>query len=117
MIVKLIVYVYVITQYALSLLNNPKRSFGLNMVHHHYVLFFRESNFPRLGQMIIDYENPFKKLSEEFTPHAQRVGIALNSLNLLFKRRNIGGEQVSITFDLSLNTFVMNLNAFSFLSN
>ena len=56
--------------------------------------FSRESNFPRLGQMIIDYENPFKKLSEEFTPHAQRVGIALNSLNILFKRRNIGGEQV-----------------------
>lgn len=55
----------------------------------------REHNFPRLGQMIIDFEHPFRKLSEEFTPHAQRIGIALNSLNMLYKRRNLGGEQVN----------------------
>ena len=30
-----------------------------------------ESGFPRLGQMILDYENPLKKLMEEFTTHAQ----------------------------------------------
>ena len=27
--------------------------------------------FPRLGQMIVDYETPVKKLSEEFIPHAK----------------------------------------------
>lgn len=27
-----------------------------------------ESTFPRLGQMILDYENPLKKLSEDLGP-------------------------------------------------
>lgn len=61
-----------------------------------------EHNFPRLGQMIIDFEHPFRKLSEEFTPHAQRIGIALNSLNMLYKRRNLGGEQMRQAQLLSL---------------
>lgn len=63
-----------------------------------------EKSFPRLGQMILDYENPFKKLSEEFTPHAQRVGIALTSLNSLYKRRNLGGEQMRQAQLLSLTS-------------
>jgi NCK-associated protein 1 len=27
-----------------------------------------ENSYPRMGQMIIDYENPLKKLSEDFSP-------------------------------------------------
>jgi NCK-associated protein 1 len=27
-----------------------------------------EQSFPRLGQMILDYENPLRKLSEDFSP-------------------------------------------------
>lgn len=61
-----------------------------------------EHNYPRLGQMIIDYENPFRKLCEEFTPHAQRIGIALSSLNVLYRRRNLGGEQMRQAQLLSL---------------
>jgi len=30
-----------------------------------------EEMFPRLGQMIVDFEPPVKKLSEEFIPHAK----------------------------------------------
>lgn len=33
--------------------------------------FFSEESFPRLGQMILDYENPLKKLAEQFVPHQQ----------------------------------------------
>ena len=47
--------------------------------------------------MIIDYENPWKKFAEEFTPHAQRIGIALSSLIALYKRRNLGGDQVLLS--------------------
>lgn len=61
-----------------------------------------ESNFPRLGQMIIDYENPWKKFAEEFTPHAQRIGIALSSLIALYRRRNQGGDQMRQAQLLSL---------------
>ena len=32
---------------------------------------FREDSFPRLGTMIVDYDHPTKKLSEEFVPHAK----------------------------------------------
>eukprot|EP00794_Sanderia_malayensis_P017054 gene17054-18772_t len=53
-----------------------------------------ESGFPRLGQMILDYEVPLKKLIEEFTPHAQRVGIALQSVHKIFQRRNSNGEKM-----------------------
>ena len=27
--------------------------------------------YPRLGQMIVDYENPLKKMMEEFVPHSK----------------------------------------------
>ena len=33
--------------------------------------FFSEESFPRLGQMIIDYDPAIKKLSEEFVPHTK----------------------------------------------
>ena len=32
---------------------------------------YSEDSFHRLGQMIVEYENPIKKLSEEFIPHAK----------------------------------------------
>ncbi|XP_065648480.1 nck-associated protein 1 homolog isoform X3 [Hydra vulgaris] len=63
-----------------------------------------EPNFPRLGQMILDYENPFRKFVEEFTPHAQRIGIGLNTVCLLYKRRNMSGEVMRQTQLLSLTT-------------
>jgi NCK-associated protein 1 len=30
-----------------------------------------EESFPRLGQMIVDYDPPVKKLAEEFIPHSK----------------------------------------------
>ena len=32
-----------------------------------------DASFPRLGQMIVDYENPMKKLIEEFTPYSKVI--------------------------------------------
>jgi len=68
-----------------------------------------ESGFPRLGQMILDYENPLKKMMEEFTPHAQRVGITLQSLHMLYARRNASGEQMRQQQDLSLTSAPQNM--------
>lgn len=31
----------------------------------------RDPSFPRLGQMIVDYEIPMKKLSDDFVPHSK----------------------------------------------
>lgn len=52
-----------------------------------------EDSFPRLGSMIIEYENPLKKIAEQFVPHQQRVSTALHSVHEIYKRRNTPGEQ------------------------
>uniref|UniRef100_UPI00398F0427 nck-associated protein 1-like n=1 Tax=Pristiophorus japonicus TaxID=55135 RepID=UPI00398F0427 len=51
-----------------------------------------ESNYPRLGQMVLEYEHPLKKLTEEFGPHWKLLTDALVSLQVLFKRRNLNAE-------------------------
>lgn len=30
-----------------------------------------DPSFPRLGQLIVDYEQPFKKLCDDFVPHSR----------------------------------------------
>lgn len=81
-----------------------------------------DSSFARLGQMVLEYDHPLKKLTEEFGPHTkvgwellrvlqaskaasipcthpmmspvlQAVTSALLSLHFLFARRNQGCEQ------------------------
>lgn len=82
-----------------------------------------DSSFARLGQMVLEYDHPLKKLTEEFGPHtkasflrgwrisqadvgcpitdfkgsfvspSQAVSEALLSLHCLFVRRNQGAEQ------------------------
>ncbi|CAB1328082.1 unnamed protein product [Coregonus sp. 'balchen'] len=42
-----------------------------------------DREYPRLGQMIVDYENPLKKMMEEFVPHGKMV----------YPRRNLSADQ------------------------
>ncbi|CAF0956575.1 unnamed protein product, partial [Didymodactylos carnosus] len=46
-----------------------------------------DSSFPRLGQLIIDYEQPLKKLHDEFVPHSRSIGEAVQSLTPVYERR------------------------------
>jgi NCK-associated protein 1 len=46
-----------------------------------------DANFPRLGQMIIDYEQPLRKLHDEFVPHVRSIGDAIQSLASIYDRR------------------------------
>ncbi|XP_058023361.1 nck-associated protein 1-like isoform X2 [Ahaetulla prasina] len=59
----------------------------------HCLSDFSEASFRRLGQMIIEYENPLRKLLEEFGPHTKTVSHALLSLHFLFARRNHSADQ------------------------
>lgn len=52
-----------------------------------------ETSFFRLGQMIIDFENPMKKLSEDFVPHSKLLYDALTSLVGAFHMRILGAEE------------------------
>uniref|UniRef100_A0A8C2S213 NCK associated protein 1 like n=1 Tax=Capra hircus TaxID=9925 RepID=A0A8C2S213_CAPHI len=58
------------------------------MLHGH-----SDSSFARLAQMVLEYDHPLKKLTEEFGPHTKAVSEALLSLHCLFVRRNQGAEQ------------------------
>lgn len=52
-----------------------------------------DPSFPRLGQMIVDYEQPMKKLSEEFIPHSKVLSQALLSLHQIFPMRTITAQE------------------------
>ena len=59
-----------------------------DMIHGH-----SDPAFPRLGQMIIDYEQPMKKLFEEFIPHSKLLSQALLSLHQIFPMRTITAQE------------------------
>ncbi|KAM9409201.1 LOW QUALITY PROTEIN: nck-associated protein 1-like [Pholidichthys leucotaenia] len=52
-----------------------------------------DPSYPRLGQMFVEYEHPWKKLTEEFGPHTRSVTAALLSLKMVYPRRNLPAEQ------------------------
>lgn len=52
-----------------------------------------DPSFPRLAQMLLEYEHPLKKLVEEFVPHTKVLTGALLSLHPLFMRRSQDAEQ------------------------
>lgn len=59
-----------------------------------YLPFFcSDLSFPRLGQMIMDYDPPLKKLSEEFVPHAKLLYSALISLWPVYISHNISADK------------------------
>ncbi|VDM14231.1 unnamed protein product, partial [Wuchereria bancrofti] len=51
-----------------------------------------EPTFPRLGQMIIEYDNPWKKLTEDLGPLNRLIHCSLNSLGTVYVRRNITAD-------------------------
>jgi len=55
--------------------------------------YHSDVSFPRLGQMIMDYDPPLKKLGEEFTPHSKLLVSALLSLQQVYLRRNLTAEK------------------------
>ncbi|NXD17257.1 NCKPL protein, partial [Nothocercus nigrocapillus] len=66
---------------------------GLYHCAHEMIHGTSDPNFARLGQMVLEYDHPLKKLSEEFGPHTKAVTSALLSLHFLFARRNQGAER------------------------
>uniref|UniRef100_A0A8C5BIQ1 NCK associated protein 1 like n=1 Tax=Gadus morhua TaxID=8049 RepID=A0A8C5BIQ1_GADMO len=52
-----------------------------------------DSSYPRLSQMLIEYEQPWKKLHEDFGPHTRLVTSAVLSLQMVYPRRNLPADQ------------------------
>jgi NCK-associated protein 1 len=84
---------YVSLLILLSRVEDRKAIIGLFNTAHEMVHGASEPGFPRLGQMIIDYDTPMKKLSEEFVPHSKLLLPALCSIHHFFIMRNLPTDE------------------------
>ncbi|GAA6228038.1 nck-associated protein 1-like [Lates japonicus] len=77
----------------LSRIDDKKALVGMFNCAHEMTNGCSDSSYPRLGQMFVEYEHPWKKLTEEFGPHTRSVTTALLSLKMVYPRRNLPAEQ------------------------
>lgn len=87
-----LIVTYVSLMILLSRVEDRKAVLGLFNTAHEMTHGHSDTSFPRLGQMIMDYDPPLKKLSEEFIPHSKLLFQALMSLQQVFPRRNLSVE-------------------------
>ncbi len=88
-----VVCIYVRLLILLSRVDDRKAVLGLFNAAHEMVHGACDPAFPRLGQLIVDYDPPLKKLAEEFVPHGRVLTKALMSLASIYPRRNLSAEQ------------------------
>ncbi|KAF7664571.1 hypothetical protein LDENG_00169380 [Lucifuga dentata] len=91
-------YLDLITTYAsviitLSRIDDKKTLVGMYNCAHEMTNGSSDPSYPRLSQMFVEYEHPWKKLTEEFGPHTRSVTAALLSLKMIYPRRNLPAEQ------------------------
>uniref|UniRef100_A0A7G3APR1 Putative membrane-associated hematopoietic protein n=1 Tax=Lutzomyia longipalpis TaxID=7200 RepID=A0A7G3APR1_LUTLO len=84
-----LVTTYVSLMILLSRVEDRKAVLGLFNAAYEMQHNSSDASFPRLGQMIIEYDVPIKKLSEEFIPHHKLLSSALISLTKVYPMRNL----------------------------
>lgn len=77
-----LVALYVSLMILLSRIDDRRVLLGLYNVAHELQHSHSEQSFHRLGQMMIDYDPPIKKMTEEFVPHVRCLTYALLSLKV-----------------------------------
>ncbi|XP_074659971.1 nck-associated protein 1-like [Tubulanus polymorphus] len=87
-----LISMYVSIMLLLYRIEDRKAVIGLYNCAHELLHAKCAENFPRLGQMIIEYDPPLKKMCEEFVPHNRLVTQALLSLEQVYTRRNLTAE-------------------------
>ncbi|EFA13274.1 membrane-associated protein Hem [Tribolium castaneum] len=97
-----LVTTYVSLMVLLSRVEDRKAVLGLFNAAYEIVHSSPDSSFPRLGNMIMEYEIPFKKLCEEFVPHTKLLLSALNSLLPIYIARNVSADKWRSELKLSL---------------
>ena len=88
-----VVSLYIRLMILLSRVDDRKAVLGLFNAAHEIIHGACDPAFPRLGQMIVEYDPPLKKLAEEFVPHTRTLTRALLSLGAIYPRRNLSAEQ------------------------
>ncbi|KAF6738772.1 Nck-associated protein 1-like [Oryzias melastigma] len=77
----------------LSRIEDKKALVGMFNSAHEMTNGTSDPSYPRLGQMFLEFDHPWKKLLEDFGPHTRSVTAALVSLNMIYPRRNLPPEQ------------------------
>uniref|UniRef100_A0A3Q2X9E3 NCK associated protein 1 like n=1 Tax=Hippocampus comes TaxID=109280 RepID=A0A3Q2X9E3_HIPCM len=77
----------------LARIDEKKALVGMFNCAHEMTKGSSDPSYPRLSQMFVEYEHPWKKLTEEFGPHTKSVTAALLSLRMIYPRRNLPVEQ------------------------
>uniref|UniRef100_A0A3B3RAK6 NCK associated protein 1 like n=1 Tax=Paramormyrops kingsleyae TaxID=1676925 RepID=A0A3B3RAK6_9TELE len=93
----------------LSRIDEKKVLIGMYNCAHEMSNGTSDPSYPRLGQMILEYDHPWKKLMEEFGPHTKAVTEAVLSLQLVYPRRNLAAEQWRMAQLLSLLSVTANM--------
>ncbi|XP_014239900.1 membrane-associated protein Hem [Cimex lectularius] len=93
---------YVSLMVLLSRVEDRKAVLGLFNAAHEMLHSKSDPSFPRLGLMIMEYDPPLKKLSEEFVPHTKLLYSALMSLSPIYTSRNLTADQWRSDQKLSL---------------
>ncbi|XP_016116173.1 nck-associated protein 1-like [Sinocyclocheilus grahami] len=88
-----LIVTYASVIYMLSRIDDKKAIVGMYNCAFEFCNGNSDPSFPRLGQMFIEYDHPWKKLSEEFGPHTKSVTGALLSLRMVYPRRNLSADQ------------------------
>lgn len=88
-----LVVTYASVIYMLSRIEDKKAIVGMYNSAYELSNGNSDPSYPRLGQMFLEYEHPWKKLSEEFGPHTKAVTEAVLSLHLVYPRRNLTADQ------------------------
>ncbi|KAK3916021.1 Membrane-associated protein Hem [Frankliniella fusca] len=97
-----LVITYMTLMILLSRVEDRKAVLGLFNAAYEMVHQQSDSSFPRLGLMIVDYDPPLKKLSEEFVPHVKLLYNALISLWPVYIGRNLTADKWRSDQKLSL---------------
>lgn len=87
-----LVITYVSLMILLSRVEDRKAVLGLFNAAHEMVHSQSDHSFPRLGQLIMDYDPPLKKLYDEFVPHSKLLYSALVSLTGIYQTRNVPAD-------------------------
>uniref|UniRef100_A0A1Q3FXH3 Putative membrane-associated hematopoietic protein n=1 Tax=Culex tarsalis TaxID=7177 RepID=A0A1Q3FXH3_CULTA len=88
-----LVTTYVSLMILLSRVEDRKAVLGLFNAAYEMQHQQSDQSFPRLGQMIIDYDAPVRKLADEFIPHQRLLASAITSLTKIYPMRNLSAEK------------------------
>ncbi|XP_003382558.1 PREDICTED: nck-associated protein 1-like [Amphimedon queenslandica] len=105
-----LVTIYASMMIMLGQIEDRKIICGLYNIAHETTRGAPDASFPRLAQMIVEFEHPIRRMSEEFQPISKIVAQAVLSLYKVFVRRNLPADQMRQQQVLNLsgnpNTFL-----------